>query len=70
MRDWNTPSASDIRQATVAELRALHLAEGSMSPKAEAACRFVERTGGRAVIGALSDAVAMLEGRAGTLVLA
>jgi carbamate kinase len=69
MRDWNTPAASQIREATAAELRALRLAEGSMGPKAEAACRFVERTGGRAVIGALTDAAAMLEGRAGTLVL-
>jgi len=69
MRDWNTPAAGEMREATVAELRALRLAEGSMGPKAEAACRFVERTGGRAVIGALSDAAAMLAGRAGTLVL-
>ena len=70
VRDWNTPQAQPIGQATVAELRALHLAEGSMGPKAEAACRFVERCGGRAVIGALSDAAAMLDGSAGTQVLA
>ena len=69
MRDWNTPQAQEIRRATVAELRAMNLPEGSMGPKAEAACRFVERTGGRAVIGALSDAVAMLEGEAGTVVI-
>ncbi len=69
VHDWNTPLAQEIRQATVSELRALRLPEGSMGPKVEAACRFVERTGGRAVIGALSDAAAMLEGNAGTQVL-
>jgi carbamate kinase len=37
-----------------------------MGPKAEAACRFVERTGGLAAIGALSDAARVLAGEAGT----
>jgi carbamate kinase len=39
---------------------------GSMGPKVDAACRFVERTGGLAAIGALDDAEAILAGRAGT----
>jgi carbamate kinase len=39
-----------------------------MGPKAEAAARFVEASGGMAAIGALEDAVAMLVGDAGTLV--
>ena len=41
-------------------------AAGSMGPKVTAAAEFVRRTGGIAAIGALDDAVAMLDGRAGT----
>jgi carbamate kinase len=39
-----------------------------MGPKVEAASRFAEATGGRAVIGALEDAAALLAGAAGTTV--
>ena len=39
-----------------------------MGPKVEAACRFVETTGGVAGIGALEDARAILGGRRGTRV--
>lgn len=39
---------------------------GSMGPKIRAATEFAERSGGRAVIAALDDAPAALEGRAGT----
>jgi carbamate kinase len=39
-----------------------------MGPKAEAACRFVQRTRHRAAIGALEDAAAIVEGKAGTQV--
>jgi carbamate kinase len=41
-----------------------------MGPKVEAACRFVEATGGRAGIGALGDAAVVVRGEAGTLVAA
>ena len=41
---------------------------GSMGPKVEAACDFVERTGGTAAIGALADIEAIVDGRAGTIV--
>jgi carbamate kinase len=37
-----------------------------MAPKVEAACRFVERGGRLAGIGALADAAAILQGTAGT----
>jgi len=40
-----------------------------MRPKVEAACRFATETGKIAAIGALADAVAILEGRAGTRIL-
>lgn len=39
-----------------------------MGPKVEAACRFVEATGGVAGIGALRDAAAILRGERGTVV--
>jgi carbamate kinase len=39
-----------------------------MAPKIEAACRFVEATGGMAAIGCLQDALEMLEGKRGTIV--
>ena len=68
--DWPAPAQRPIRHATPAELRARQLPAGSMGPKAEAACRFVERTGGLAAIGALADAARVLAGDAGTTVRA
>jgi carbamate kinase len=35
-----------------------------MGPKVQAACRFVEATGGIAAIGRLDDAARLLDGRA------
>jgi carbamate kinase len=67
-RGFGTPQATAVRQASPDELRALEFAAGSMGPKVEAACRFVETTGGRAAIGALSDASRIVGGEAGTLV--
>ena len=66
--NWGTPDARDLGLATPRELRALSLAEGSMGPKVEAACRFAEATGGIAGIGALADARAILRGERGTTV--
>jgi carbamate kinase len=65
---WGTPEARALRQATPAQLRRLELAAGSMGPKVEAASRFAEATRGRALIVALEDASALLEGEAGTCV--
>ncbi len=68
LRDAGRPD-SVIAQAQPAELRSMHLPAGSMGPKAEAACRFVERTGGRAAIGALEDAPALAAGTSGTQII-
>jgi carbamate kinase len=68
--DHGAPTQRTLRSATVEELRAMALPEGSMGPKAEAACRFVEAGGAFAAIGALGDAVAIVEGQAGTRVTA
>jgi carbamate kinase len=64
-----TPAAHPIRCAKVAELRAMAFPAGSMGPKVEAACRFVEETGRHAAIGRLADAAALLDGTAGTVVV-
>lgn len=63
---WQQPQAYPIRQATVAALRAEHFAPGSMGPKVEAACQFVEQTRGIAYIGSLAQAAEILQGDAGT----
>ncbi len=68
MSGWGTEEACPIRDATPEKLRSLKFEAGTMGPKVEAACYFVETTGGVAGIGALTDAVAIAEGRAGTLI--
>ena len=65
-KNWNTPQAEIIKQITPKQLRELHFAPGSMAPKVEAVCRFVERTAKRAAIGALEDGIHLLEGTLGT----
>ena len=55
---------------TVDELRQHDFPAGSMGPKVEAACRFVEMTGGRAAIGALTQIQQIVDGDAGTQVVA
>ena len=65
---WGTPGSTPLSQTTVEELRGHVFAPGSMGPKVEAACRFVERTGGAAAIGSLDQAAAILAGAAGTTI--
>jgi carbamate kinase len=69
-RDWGLASAAPIEVATPDELRRLSFATGSMGPKVEAACRFVERAGGEAVIGSLAELGAVSRGEAGTRIAA
>lgn len=65
---FGTPEARPLRDVTTGELREHEFAAGSMGPKVEAACRFVERTGQVAGIGALADAAAIVDGGAGTVI--
>jgi carbamate kinase len=67
-QDWGGEHARAIRRASPDALAELHFAAGSMGPKVDAACEYVRATGGRAGIGALEDAVAIIQGRAGTLI--
>lgn len=68
--DWGTPKQRRLGQITSAELRAMPFAAGSMGPKVEAAAMFVEGTYKRAAIGALAQIEAIVDGLAGTQVLA
>jgi carbamate kinase len=67
-QDW-PERRRPLRETTPDALRELDLHPGSMGPKAEAACRFAERTGRPAAIGALEQAQRLLEGKAGTRVV-
>ena len=68
VRGYVTPQAEPILRATPALLRAERFPAGSMGPKVDAVCRFVEVTGDLAAIGALADATLILAGKAGTVV--
>ncbi len=69
-RDWGTTGATPLPvlglEAADIGVRDGTFAPGSMGPKVEAAATFVRETGRWAAIGALEDALAIVEGRAGT----
>jgi carbamate kinase len=67
-KDWGEPAARRIRRISPQLIGEFSFAPGSMAPKVEAACDFVERTGGIAGIGRLGDAGAVLSGEAGTVI--
>jgi carbamate kinase len=70
---YGTPEARDVGVVTLAEMRSYaaegHFASGSMGPKVDAACRFVEQGGSRAVITDLDNISAAVTGAAGTVVV-
>ena len=70
---FGTPEAEPLGTVGVTTLReyaaAGHFASGSMAPKVEAACRFVERGGTRAVITDLHHLAPAVAGQAGTVVV-
>jgi carbamate kinase len=70
---WGTPEAEPLGTVTVEELRTYaaqgHFASGSMGPKVDAVCRFVETTGRRGVITSLDQITAAVTGGAGTVVV-
>jgi carbamate kinase len=69
---YGKPDAEELGEVTVAELRGYadegHFASGSMGPKVDAVCRFVERTGRRGVITSLDNIISAVDGGAGTVV--
>lgn len=66
--DWKQPGQKSIALAQPSALRALPFPAGSMGPKVEAACEFVEATGRPAAIGALSEIGELMAERSGTWV--
>jgi len=66
---WPMSVGRPIGRIAPTELRAFAFDPGSMGPKVEAACRFAERTGRMAAIGAINDE-AILASNAGTIVAA
>jgi carbamate kinase len=70
---FGTPEAEELGRVTVAQMRAYaaegHFASGSMGPKVDAACRFVERGGSRAIITDLAHLVDAVRGDLGTVVV-
>ena len=66
---WGTDHAELVSETTPDALRQGRFAQGSMGPKVEAACAFVDATGGRAVIGALDALGGMVNGDAGTQIV-
>src|SRR4029453_6097444 len=67
---WGTPEQRNLERGTPSELRARPFAAAPVGPKVEAAARFVEATGNRAVIGGLNEIEAIVDGGAGTQVVA
>ena len=63
---WGTAQARPLHEVSASELRELSFDPGSMGPKVEAACDFVEATGRLAAIGTLGEAPAILRGDSGT----
>jgi carbamate kinase len=64
--DWGQPTQQSVASAHPDALEKLGFAAGSMGPKVQAACEFARNTGKVAVIGALADIEAIVQGTAGT----
>jgi carbamate kinase len=68
--DWGTPSQQKLDRISAAELKSHSFADGSMGPKVNSAIQFVEKTGKRSAIGSLEEIEQIVEGKAGTNVIA
>ena len=70
---YGTPEAESLGTVTAGQLRAYaaegHFASGSMGPKVDAVCRFVEQGGDRAVITDLAHITDAINGDGGTVVV-
>lgn len=66
--NWGTSAAKAIHNISSKTLRQYQFAAGSMGPKVEAACQFVDATLRPVMIGKLSDLNEILKGKAGTLI--
>ncbi len=71
---FGTPHERKLARVSLSEIKAYrregHFAAGSMGPKIDAAIRFLESGGDEVIIADIDQAMAALEGRAGTHILA
>jgi carbamate kinase len=65
---WLEPAARAFRRVSPQAISEYAFATGSMAPKVEAACEFVEQSGGIAGIGQLKDTSRIMTGEAGTVI--
>jgi carbamate kinase len=68
--DFGQPTQRRLSQLTTAEITAMNFAAGSMGPKVQAAVEFAEATGKRAAIGSLDQIDGLVDGTAGTSIVA
>jgi carbamate kinase len=68
--DWGGPAQRAITDITPDAIEKLAFQAGSMAPKVASACDFIRAGGAMAGVGRLSDASAILEGRAGSRITA
>ena len=68
--DWGTPTQKALRSTTPNELSNYQFDAGSMGPKIEASCEFIKQGGKLVGIGALEDGLDILNGIAGTNIIA
>jgi carbamate kinase len=66
MQGWGTEQAKKIDKINFVAARQIEFEKGSMHPKVQAACDFVEHSVGTAAIGELAAAVDIVNGSAGT----
>jgi len=70
---FGKPDARSLDTVTASELHAYekegHFATGSMAPKVEAALKFIEHGGKRAIIAHLDEALDALDGKTGTQII-
>ena len=68
-KDWGTSMQKPINKTNSSQISKMSLSNGSMRPKVEAACDFVNTVNGKAGIGTLKDALKIIEGTAGTIII-
>ncbi len=69
VKEWGSAFMEPIGATTPAALRNHGFDRATIGSKVESASRFVERTGKRAAIGAVADAVALTAGESGTQIV-
>ncbi|WP_373943826.1 carbamate kinase [Vibrio chagasii] len=64
--DWGTPKEEKLENVSVEQMKKYTFPAGSMGPKVDACCQFVEKTKQHGHIGDLSSALEIIKGKTGT----